>query len=267
MSEKLKSHIPVWLKYLPWYIFKSPQRQLGLAKTWYIELSGITHFTVNKLLNPKRHKLRPVSICTGIKNRTANYLGFVLPSVLKMHHQHLIELSVYDCGSVDVEFFRKELEEKWQGKLVFISEPVPFTRSLSFNRAIAQAGNELIFGCDADLDLPVDLVEQCNKYVTSKTVWFPIFFNLFEGKSARLTKNNGEWFPLSRGMFACTKTQFNTIGKFNEIFVRWGGEDDDLWMRFYKYGFLPIRTRCKGLFHHYHPTAKPADYVPVKIEY
>lgn len=267
MPENIKSILPVWLKLLPWYIFKSPQRELGLTKAWLIELGGISYFAFKKLLNPRKQQLQPLSICTGIKNRTQNYLGFVLPSVLKMHHQHLIELSIYDCGSDDVEFFEKEIRKHWQGKLIFRSEESKFTRSFSFNKAIEQASNELVFGCDADLDLPVGLVEQCNKYVTKKTVWFPIFFNLFEGKSARLHKSHGEWFPLSFGMFACTKTQFNKIGKFNEIFVRWGGEDDDLWMRFYKYGFLPIRTRCKGLFHHYHPTAKPADYIPIKIKY
>ncbi|RYD75905.1 MAG: hypothetical protein EOP53_15705 [Sphingobacteriales bacterium] len=172
----------------------------------------------------------------------------------------------YGDGKASVRIV-KILEEKWLGKLVFVSEEKPFTRSSSFNRAIDQAKNELIFACDADLDLPENLVEQVNRFVTKKTVWFPVFFNLFEGKTASISMKNGEWFPVSRGMFASTKTQFNKIGKFNEIFVRWGGEDDDLWMRFFKYGFLPIRTRCKGLFHHYHPTNKPADYKPIKIVY
>ncbi|MGZ5245136.1 MAG: galactosyltransferase-related protein [Bacteroidia bacterium] len=267
MSKDIKSILPVWLKLLPWYIFKSPQRQLGLKKTWLTELKGISHFAFKRLLNPRKQELQPLSICTGIKNRTKNYLDFVLPSVLKMNHQHLIELSVFDCGSEDVENFEKEIRKRWQGKLTFVTEEHKFTRSFSFNQAIDQASNELIFGCDADLDLPVDLVEQCNKYVTKKTVWFPIFFNLYENKPAVLSNENGHWFPLSFGMFACTKAQFIKIGRFNEIFIRWGGEDDDLWMRFHKYGFLPIRTRCKGLFHHYHPTARPADYVPIKIEY
>src|SRR5687768_9315680 len=101
----VKEIIPVWIKLLPWYVFKSPQRELGLAKTWLTELEGITYFTFKKLLNPRKQKLQPLSICTGIKNRTQNYLDFVLPSILKMHHQHLIELSIFDCGSDDAEYF------------------------------------------------------------------------------------------------------------------------------------------------------------------
>ena len=267
MPISLKEYLPIWLKLLPWYILKSPQRELGLLKTWKTEITGISYFAAKKILNPRKQELQALSICTGIKNRTQNYLDFVLSSVLKMKHQHLIELSVYDCGSGDADFFKAELRKKWKGKLVFVSEERQFTRSFSFNKAIEQASNELIFGCDADLDLPEDLVEQCNRFVTEKTVWFPVFFNLFEGKSAKISQQNGEWFPLSRGMFASYKWQFYKIGKFNEIFVKWGGEDDDLWMRYFKYGFLPIRTNCKGLFHHYHPTVKPADYKPIKISY
>ena len=39
-----------------------------------------------------------------------------------------------------------------------------------------------------------------------------------------------------------------------ENFKTWGQEDDELWERFYKGGYYIIRSREKGLLHHWHPS-------------
>ena len=104
------------------------------------------------------------------------------------------------------------------------------------------------------MQLPENLVELCNKYVHSNTVWFPICYSLNENKPAIVSPGNGEWRNAGKGMFAATKSQFTKVGKYDETFRDWGEEDWDLWLRFYKNGIYPARTKCQGLFHHYHPS-------------
>jgi len=251
----IKSIIPVKVKKLPHYIFKSPQRSLGYFNTYKTEIAGfaswLSHITLKR-------KLKPITICTGLKNRSQNYLDFVLASILQMDNKELIEISVYDCGSDDISGLEAKIREKWNGKLIFLhGQNEYFTRSHSFNQAIAVASHPIIFASDADISLPQNLVKLCNRYVSRKTVWFPVVFNLNEDKPAIINKENGDWLQVGKGMFASYKWQFDKIGKFDLKFTSWGGEDWDIWFRFFKNGFLPLRTRCKEMFHHYHQSLKP----------
>jgi hypothetical protein len=50
------------------------------------------------------------------------------------------------------------------------------------------------------------------------------------------------------------RNDFINIGKLNENFTTWGGEDNDLWKRFHQDDFVVIRNRERGLFHHWHET-------------
>jgi hypothetical protein len=255
MRQKLKALFPVWLKRIPWYIFKSNQRSVGFSYSWFVEIRGGFAF-LRHIFKPAT-SLRHVSICTGIKDRTDNYLKYVLPSLMKMKNQELIELSIFDCGSLDVAHLENEIRKQWRGKLVFISESVDFTRAYAFNQAIDQCTNELFFASDADISLPVDLVKLCNRYVTERTAWFPICFNLYKDKPAKAKKENGFWLIEGKGLFAAIKAQFYSAGKYNLKYKSWGLEDEDLWLRFFEHGILPIRTREKHLLHHYHPSLNP----------
>jgi glycosyltransferase involved in cell wall biosynthesis len=247
----MKQYFPIWLKKLPWFLFKSPQREAGMFLSLLTEIKGLISLLTN-ILNPKKQALNPISICTGIKNRTTNYIQFVLGSVLTMENLDLIELSIYDCGSVDVEQLEKTIRANWKGKLVFHSEDHPFERSYSFNKAIGQSSHELIFACDADMALPPTLVKDCNHFVSKHTVWFPVCFDLKKNAKAEISNESGFWRYAGKGMFASTRDQFFKVGKYDEKFKTWGREDDELWLRFYKHGILPLRNKCIGLFHHYH---------------
>jgi hypothetical protein len=255
----IKKYLPVWIKWLPSWLLLADQRQEGVAYTWMVEARGCLSFIKKTVLPGK--KLKPVTICTGIKNRTENYLNYVLPSLLKMKNQELICLSVFDCNSEDSKNIEDEIRKVWKGTLIFESADVPFTRSYSFNKAIENAPSEIIFASDADLTLPANLVKLCNIYVTKWTVWFPVFFSLKQYAEVKHSKENGYWYPTSLGMFAAYKWQFEKVGKFDEKYKKWGMEDNDLWLRFYRHGFCPFRTRPKGLFHHWHA------YTQEKIEF
>jgi len=203
---------------------------------------------------PKRN-LQPISICTGIYNRSDNYLNQFLPSINKAKHAHLVELSVFDCGSTDIPDLEKAIREKWSGKLVFNTQSMPFSRSAAFNKAIARSSSPIIFICDADMSVPPGIVELCNSYAGKKRVWYPIVYFLFKNKPAVVAKGNGIWEQYSaKGMLACLREDFNDVGGLNETFKEWGAEDNELWERFYKNGFTVITHRQRGLMHHWHTT-------------
>jgi glycosyltransferase involved in cell wall biosynthesis len=262
----LKRIIPVPIKYILWYVLKSPQRKLGFWNSISLEISALFVWITHILFLSNKTKLRPISICTGIKDRTSQYLDYMLPSILKMAHQDLVEISIYDVGSEDVTFLEQRIKELWKGKLVFNSDPQPFTRSVSFNSAIEQSSNELFFACDADMSLPEDLVYLCNRFVTSKTAWFPIVFDLFENKPSVFSRKNGKWRQVGKGMFASTKQHFLEAGKYNTIYTQWGWEDIDLWISYFKAGIVPLRTKCKGLMHHWHPSLEVKIEVPEHLK-
>jgi glycosyltransferase involved in cell wall biosynthesis len=217
------------------------------------DVLGLTIY-VTRFFFPKK-KLQPLSICTGIYNRSSNYLNRLLNSLEHAEYKHLIELSVFDCCSDDISDLEAEIRKRWKGKLVFTREPVKFARSYTFNKAVDQASHELIFICDADLSLPKNIVNLCNQYTGKNTVWYPIYFFLYKDKPAILNRENGEWEQYgSRGMLACTKNAFYDAGRLNEAYTVWGGEDTDLWERFHRRHYIIIRNRVKGLFHHWHQT-------------
>jgi len=266
MVSKIKKYIPLQFKYLGWYIFKSPQRRLGFLRSISQEINALFAFLSHIGFSNYKNNLKPISICTGIKDRTSNYLDFVLSSILEMDHQDLIEISIFDCGSKDVSLLKEELGKKWRGKMIFSNEIHDFTRSFSFNRAIDQSSNELFFVSDADMTLPKDLVEQCNKYVTQKTVWFPICFSLYENKHPVISSENGEWRITGKGMFASTKKQFEKAGKFNLQYKTWGWEDIDIWISYFNAGIMPLRKRCNGLIHNWHPSLEVETEIPQHLE-
>lgn len=259
---QIKNIIPVSLKWIPWYIFKSPQREAGYKTIW-IELKGILLNQVRSvyflIFNPK---LKPVSICTGLKNRSLNYLDILIESILKSDHSELIELSVFDCGSDDTEGLEAGIRKKWKGNLVFSKQKIEFSRSYAFNRSVEQSSHAIIFVSDADMSLPHDIVKLCNRFVFCKNVWFPVCFHLKNDMQQGYAKENGEWYPVGKGMFASKKKDFIRIGSYDESFKQWGGEDWELWLRFYKNGFYPYRNRQRDLFHHFHPSLKPEKFVP-----
>lgn len=254
MFKFIKKTIPNNLKYPLYFVFKAPQRSFA-TKSIYYDFKGICIYIWYKLFPFKM--LKPITICTGIYNRSDNYLFHLLSSINLAKHQHLITLSVFDCNSTDVKNLKSEIEKKWKGKLIFNIENRDFSRSYAFNQAVEYAETNIVFICDADLSLPKNIVNYCNYFTANKRVWYPIFFFLYKNKPAVITKQNGEWEQYgSKGMVGCLKHDWQAIGGLNEIYTEWGNEDTELWERFHKKGFTIVRNRT-NIIHHWHHTYNP----------
>lgn len=252
--QNIKKSIPNSFKYPFYYLFKAPQRRFA-PSSLYFDLCGIGIYIWYTLFPFK--KLKPITICTGIYNRSDNYLNHLLQSINQAKHQHLITLSVFDCNSNDIADLETAIRKHWQGDLIFNSENTKFSRAYTFNKAVSQSTTDIVFICDADLSLPKNIVAYCNFFTAPKRVWYPIFFFLYKNKPAIIAKQNGEWEQYgSKGMLACLKQDWENIGGLNQAYTVWGKEDTELWENFHKQQYTIVRNRAH-ILHHWHSSHNP----------
>jgi glycosyltransferase involved in cell wall biosynthesis len=251
----IKSYFPNWFKYPFWWLFKSPQRKIH-PSSLYSDLKGLAIFLRYQFFSPGH--LQPISICTGVYNRSEALLKHLLPSIEDANNKSLIEFSVADCDSNDVLNLENTIKNSTSFDIVYNKYSQAFSRSFAFNMAVKQCSHPLVFICDADMSIPKNIVALCNAYAAKKRAWYPIVFYLEKDKPAKETADNGHWMQYGgKGMLACTRKDFMEIGMLNENYTTWGKEDDELWERFVKANFVIIRYRQRGLIHHWHPSFNP----------
>lgn len=176
-------------------------------------------------------------------------LEVVLPSLLSCHNTSLISLCIADAGSADLASLQQRLNEALPGRVTWVHHEGPFSRSVLLNKAVDAAPDGLLFISDADIALPADLVQRVNRNTDVSRVWFPVCRALLNAEGS-----SSEWYEEGMGLLACTKDQFIKAGRHNETFTSWGGEDQDLFLRFWKAGFFCLRTHEEDLIHHWHPS-------------
>jgi hypothetical protein len=252
----MKNWVPQFIKFPLWWIFKSPQRSVG----WFSlknDLLGLGIYLKNSAFPPRN--LGSLSICVGLFNRSEQFLSHFIPSLVLCEHQELIELSVFDCGSNDIPDLERRIKAVFTGKLVFkSSSEKPFSRAYAFNQSVQQATEPIVFLCDADFSLPKDLVQKCNSFTPNNTFWFPIVFYLYKNKPNKYSRKNGEWMIWGgKGLLASSRFLYLKLGGLDESFTEWGGEDEAFWLKCHAANCLIIRSREKGLLHHWHPSLNP----------
>jgi len=198
-------------------------------------------------------KQEKICVCVPLKNRTPNVLEGVIASLNKCYFKNRIILSIFDCGSTDVDDLESTIRESWKGELVFNSEERDFSKTYSLNKAIDQAPIDRIFCCDADMTLPKDLVVKYDTCVGKGVVWFPIYFSLYKNKPQKILKSHGWWRTEGFGLMGVLKPDMKIIGGFDEKFSTWGNEDTEIAQRSIDRGMRFIRYNCWGLYHNWHP--------------
>jgi glycosyltransferase involved in cell wall biosynthesis len=246
----VKRLLPNPFKQFLWFVFKAPQRKwIGYSSV----ISDLKAW-VSTRITP--NELKGISVCIGLKNRSHNLLNHVIPSLNACANKELIELSIYDCGSEDVQYLEEEIRKVWKGKLVYTRVQQKFARSISFNAAVKQSTASLILICDADMSLPPEVVEKLNRYAGKYAAWFPhVWYTNADG--------TGRYYTESTGMMGSYKQQFLNIGGYDESITEWGKEDWLLFFEYYKKGIGCIRSNEPEFIHHYHESLKPEGFIPL----
>ncbi len=236
------------LKRFAWFWLKSPQRKLLGYGTIITDLKGVCG------LGFGQKSRETIWVCVGLKDRSEN-LKRLVTNLQQINRNGAFALSIYDQGSADAENLFAWLKENWKSELIWNSHPADFTRASAFNKAIEQAKGDLVFACDADMTLPENLEQRIRQYVRPGSGWFPVCQSQIGAESP-----DWKWLSAGTGLVAGHKKWHAKALFYDEKFRSWGGEDWDMFFRFYRSSLMPLRTRCEGLYHHWHPSLRPEDY-------
>lgn len=129
------------------------------------------------------------------------------------------------------------------------SDDEPYNRSAAFNFGVPHARGRVLVFHDGDMAVPAayarEIVRQVDEGWEAVDLKRFIFYLDQQGVPDYVTQNN------HGGSVAITPEAFEAIGRFDEGFVGWGGEDNDFWeraetRRATRFGYLPI-------IHRWHP--------------
>jgi len=188
----------------------------------------------------KRYK--KLSFCCALMNRGENF------SNLYSSLQHMlgedIELVVADFGSNDIDLNRFNI--------FHVLLELPFNKAKGLNRAAAKSSGDVVFFIDADMIAPPNFDKMILSNVKTGQAYFPTCFSLYQDKPRKIDESCGWWRETGYGNCGFTAKDFKNIGRWNENFKKWGGEDDDMVVRAYD-NLSVIRDHCDGFFHSWHP--------------
>lgn len=180
-------------------------------------------------------------------------LDTLLNSLKKCDHKELLHLSVFDCGTPEIE---GALKEAWDGPLTLTSQETNFTRTFSLNKAVEQCSVDQIFLCDVDMILPTDFVMRFHENVSDNKAWFPICFSLRKGQPPIISPDHGWWRDTGFGMAGFMKNTYNDLGGHDTNYITYGEEDLDLFKRTKRKKIKTVRENCIGFFHKWHQKTK-----------
>ena len=194
-----------------------------------------------------------ITVCVGVKNREKNLIHCLIESLNRCENNGDIFLSVFDCGTPGI---KEAIRAKWPHRLIFNKEEMDFARTYSLNKAAEAAKTEYLFFSDVDMVLPKNFISQFYQNVSPRKVWFPVCFSLNKNTPPIISTGNGYWRETGYGMCGFYKKDFIKIGGWNQRYMIYGAEDNDIYGRCIKEKFEIIRENCIGLFHTWHPINK-----------
>lgn len=205
--------------------------------------------------------MRSVSVICAVRNRFLHFARMV-QAFEDAHDRELVELVAVDFASDD-----GDVQAQLKGSLlrtVYVRLDPPFRRAGGLNVGFGHSTSEVVFFCDADIIVPSSIVDTILGVVKPGVAYFPICRDLGTAVDPRAALAPqlkqpgalGRWRTAGYGMCAFTREDFGRIGKWDESFVRWGGEDNELYTRSRRKGIRAVRKKLHGLFHLHHPRAR-----------
>ena len=185
------------------------------------------------------------------------WLRYFLENVNKIYEQ----TNDKQFGVIIVDFNSKDLRVdqlmKHTLKLKhykYIPMDGAFNKVRGQNMAISSVlnPNEIIFTCDLQLNIPINMIDSIRKHTTQGiSVYTPLLRRLNCGVIA--FDGPGMWEIFGYGLVSMFKTDWEAIGGMSvEFGEKWGGEDWDLVDRVLRVGYHIHRLRMPSLVHFHH---------------
>lgn len=133
-----------------------------------------------------------------------------------------------------------------------------WSRSRSLNIGIQRAKSTHVLFVDADCILPTNYISSHIKELSNTTVftYSPVHDTskdvIKSGKIADVSKYSIGIRPKGNSHMGVFKKWLTVNGGFNEKYVGWGGEDDELWFRLTVAKLRPVKVE-KYPYHLWHP--------------
>ena len=262
-SEKIKDFIPINLEKSYSEVREDQYLLEGIVKMDKLPnktflLSQNIHVENGKVCIPKitGNLTAFVHIVIIIKDQR-RWISCFLENVNKIYEQ----TNDKQFGVIIVDFNSKDLRVdqlmKHTLKLKhykYIPMDGAFNKVRGQNMAISSVlnPNEIIFTCDLQLNIPINMIDSIRKHTTQGiSVYTPLLRRLncgvitFDGP--------GMWEVIGYGLVSMFKTDWEAIGGMSvEFGEKWGGEDWDLVDRVLRIGYHIHRLRMPALVHYYH---------------
>ena len=212
------------------------------------------------------------SIVVAFKNRDQKRVQFFLDS-LKWQTENDFQLIFINQGSDDnvttwLELllpnyhFVKYIHNFTQGYL--------FNKSNALNIGINAAEGKYIVIADIDIVFPPDYFKKISdhliqgSFITHKAYYLPETFQLKDVESLFLADFSSGCIEKFIGLCVATKESFLNINGYDEYFLTWGGEDDDIINRLELDGGKRIQFSADSMniYHQWHIGNTPAYPTP-----
>jgi len=199
-----------------------------------------------------------LSICITVKNRSIAcadsqpliLLPRTLEAVRKVFDtkQAYAEVVISDWESADLPLAQwvPGVFTNLRVNLVTVHEN-RFSRGRGRNIAAANAQYDNFLFLDAETLVSGEVEQHLWEALERGDIFFPVCWS-----ETRPDGSCGRWREKGKGVTAMTRSQFDTLGGWDELYT-WGGEDVSLYNRAEKH-FNIHRPKIKSLVHIWHPT-------------
>jgi glycosyltransferase involved in cell wall biosynthesis len=208
------------------------------------------------------------SIVIGFRNREISRIKHVLESLSKQSLKDF-ELIFVDYGSEpDTQKEAEKLVKSYDFAKYLYSDTRGWfwNRSHALNTGIKYASGEVIVISDIDLIFPVNFLERLHELSFQNTFYtFNCYYLPANTNYSQITKSDLDRSTINYvGLCSITKADLAEINCFDEYYLNWGGEDDDLYVRLENKGCKKQQMKVDKfpVLHQWHERQSPAYPTP-----
>ncbi|MCW3079616.1 glycosyltransferase [Segetibacter sp.] len=208
------------------------------------------------------------SIIIGFRNREIFRIKYVLESLGEQIFKNF-ELIFVDYGSEPhIQKEAQDLVTSYGFAKYLYSDTRGWfwNRSHALNTGIRKASGDVIIISDIDLIFPVDFLESVQQLSFENIFYtFNCHYLSADTDYSNITKSDLEKSIINYvGLCAIAKTDLLAVNCFDEYYLNWGGEDDDLYVRLENNGCQKQQMKVDKfpVLHQWHERQSPAYPTP-----